>query len=81
MHSWWWVYKMEKGSTIKGIEYLYFKIASYYSKSPELSDSRKWKIRIFLFLEFFLIDSQKASYKKNAGKLRTNFRGLLLCHY
>ena len=33
---------MEKGSTIKGIEYLYFDIAYYYSKSPEnLSDSTK----------------------------------------
>ena len=31
MHSWSWVYKMEKGITIKGIEYIYFKIAYCYS--------------------------------------------------
>ena len=31
MHSLSGVHKMEKGSTIKGIEYLYFEIAYYYS--------------------------------------------------
>ena len=42
MYSGSWVYKIEKGNTVKGIEYLYFEIAYNYSKSLEnLSDSRK----------------------------------------
>ena len=36
MHSWSWVYKNEEGSTIKEADYLYFKIAYYYSRALKI---------------------------------------------